>query len=149
MVVLSRCLSEFLNGDLRGYCKRETSRIQVCVMSGALHGCSCLFVNGFWYISVQKLRAGGHILPTGVTQSLFLLQDVKKALGTTALHGVKNLLIFPHVVTGSEVSAASKQRGLGAPTSAQSLLVAMLKIIKRTENTLRLLFKCMVFLHLD
>lgn len=104
-------------------------------MSGALHGCSCLFVNGFWYISVQELRAGGDILPTGVTQSLFFfLQDVKKALETTALHGVKNLLIFPHVVMGSEVSAASKEGGLGAPTSAQSLLVVMLKIIKEREQ---------------
>lgn len=59
---------------------------------------------------------------------------MKKALETTALHGVKNLLIFPHVVMGSEVSAASKEGGLGAPTSAQSLLVVMLKIIKEREQ---------------
>lgn len=104
------------------------------IMSGALHGCSCLFVNGFWYISIQELHAGGDILPTGATQSLFFLQGVKNALETTAPHGVKSLQIFPHVVMGSEVSAASKERGLGASTSAQSLLVVMLKIIREREQ---------------
>lgn len=91
-------------------------------------------MSGFWYISVRELYAGDDVLPVGVTQSLFFLQDVKNSLETTALHGVKNLQTFPHIVMGSEVTAASKERGLGVPTSAQSSLVVMLKIIREREQ---------------
>lgn len=50
---------------------------------------------------------------------------------------------------GSKVTAASKERGLGASASAQSLLAVMLKIVRERENAPRLLFKCVVFLHLE
>lgn len=83
----------------------------------------------------QEVYAADDTLPIEVTQSLFFSTECKKHIGNNSpAWGKKKLQTFTCVVMGSKVTAASKERGLGASTSAQSSLVVMLKIIREREQ---------------
>lgn len=93
----------------------------------------CLWVSSGTY-QARSICCRWHFTNWGDSKPFFSTECEKHIGNNSPAWCKKNLQTFTRVVMGSKVTAASKERGLGASTSAQSSLVVMLKIIREREQ---------------